>query len=282
MLKTHVSPSSKPNPDMKPLDRKRGGGNVSWLSGVLKKNTSDTLSLLLLGGTNLTHFRLRIAQSHARRDLLPSFWSHVAILDPASMAAVHEISLEPHAGFQNVPAFQGIQLGRAEDYDNPELFPNIALVQWKLKEGSLAGQGATAQEALSSVIKKLYIDRGTVDIASPLWSWLGYVWGITDQSNPLLRGIGVPSSVFVEIVFSMLGVDVTPGLATPSSCPEAIWQAAKWWGDFYDSEATLTESRPSGFYCIGQAAAAVTIEEQGRRGARPSPAARRALSRTRR
>src|SRR5262245_39193916 len=105
MLKTHISQTSKPNTDLKPLDRKRGGGNVSWLRGALKKDSPETVSLLLIGGTNLTHFRLRIAQSHARRDLLPSFWSHVAILDPTSRTEVHEVNLEPRAGFQNVPAF---------------------------------------------------------------------------------------------------------------------------------------------------------------------------------
>ncbi len=265
MLKTHISQTSKPSTAIQKIDRKAGSGNVSWLNGVLKKNSPDTVSLLLIGGTNLTHFRMRVAQSHARRDLLPSFWSHVAILDPTSTTTIHEVSLEPRNGFHNVPASQGIQIGRVGEYDNAELFPNIAVLQWKLKEGSITGK--SSQETLRDVIQRLYIDRGTVDIASPLWSWLGYVWGVGDHSNPLLQGVGIPSSVFVEIVFSMLGVDVTPGLASQSSCPEAIWQAVKWWGDFYDSEATLTEGRPTGFYCIGQAAAAVTVEEQGPGGA---------------
>ncbi len=27
---------------------------------------------------------------------------------------------------------------------------------------------------------------------------------------------------------ALAGVDLTPGLASEASCPEAIWQAAKW------------------------------------------------------
>jgi len=35
--------------------------------------------VVLLGGADLLHFRLRVAQSHVRADLLPSYWSHAAL-----------------------------------------------------------------------------------------------------------------------------------------------------------------------------------------------------------
>jgi hypothetical protein len=225
----------------------------------MKTESREGGAIVLLGGANLNHFRLRVAQSHVRRDLLPSFWSHVAIVQPGSDAALFETSLEPEGGRFGIPGWHGIQSGTMAAYDDPNRFPNIAVVQWRLKQGALE-KGNTLGDSLNAAVTKLYSDRGTVDIASALWSWLGFVWGISEQSNPLVRGIGVPSGILVETVFSMIGIELTPGLASQSTCPEAIWQAAKWWGDFYDSEATLTAGRPKGAFHIGQPAAAVTDE----------------------
>ena len=53
-------------------------------------------------------------------------------------------------------------------------FPNIAVIQWTLKKGAL-GENQTFDKAMSTAITRLYTDRGTVDISSALWSWLGFV-----------------------------------------------------------------------------------------------------------
>jgi hypothetical protein len=37
----------------------------------------------------------------------------------------------------------------------------------------------------------------------------------------------------MEAAFAARGFDLTPGLESRSSCPEAIWQAATWWHGFY-------------------------------------------------
>ena len=58
--------------------------------------------------------------------------------------------------------------------------------------------------------------------------WLAFLWGVSGSTNPLLSGTGLPSSAFVETVFAMAGFELTPGLSSASSCPEAIWQSAKW------------------------------------------------------
>src|SRR5262245_32245900 len=149
MLKTHVSPSSIPSSLLKEVPRK--GGNASWVDANLKDDSANTAALLLIGGANLTHFRLRIAQSQVRRDLLPSFWSHVAILDTRSRRVLHEVSVEPELGFRNVPWSQGIQVGTLDAYDNPELFPNIGIVKWRLKQGSIADKKSLA-DALTDTI----------------------------------------------------------------------------------------------------------------------------------
>ena len=66
----------------------------------------------------------------------------------------------------------------------------------------------------------------------------------------------------------MVSCELTPGLASRSSCPEAIWQAAKWWQEFYEKttvtdDAVPPESRkyegmtPEGYFVVRQRAAAI-------------------------
>ncbi len=40
----------------------------------------------------------------------------------------------------------------------------------------------------------------------------------------------------IEVVVGGAGFETTPGLASRSSCPEAIWQAAKWWYEHFERE----------------------------------------------
>jgi hypothetical protein len=56
---------------------------------------------------------------------------------------------------------------------------------------------------------------------------------------------------------SIAGLELTPGLSSQSSCPEAIWQAAKWWYQFY-AQINGDGQLPSGIYMLRQLAAAPT------------------------
>jgi hypothetical protein len=64
-------------------------------------------------------------------------------------------------------------------------------------------------------------------------------------------------------VYGIAGVELTPGLSSASSCPEAIWAAAKWWHQFYEqgmgvADAAHARARiPSGHFAVRQPAAAV-------------------------
>ena len=86
----------------------------------------------------------------------------------------------------------------------------------------------------------------------------------------------MPSAAFVEAVHAIADIELTPGLASASSCPEAIWQSARWWGDYYRESARvaaagMTRSAghaqpqvPAGAYAVRQHAAAV--DHRARRG----------------
>src|SRR5689334_2746611 len=126
MLKVHMAPDSRSNSALKKVTRGPRMGNKAWLEAALKNRQEDAAAIVLFGGSNLTHFRIRVAQSHVRRDLLPSFWSHAAILTGSSRLLLHEVSMEPAGGFHGVPRWQGIQLGNFAAYDDAEAFPNVA------------------------------------------------------------------------------------------------------------------------------------------------------------
>ena len=259
-MKVHASPALESNENVRPCPNQELR-NVAWMERALKclepADGSGVGSVVLIGGANLTHFRMRVAQGHARSDLLHSYWSHAAILVDTDELRLSEVSLEPPSGFRAVPQSQGIQSGYFAAYDDPSRFPNVALLNFTLIQDCRHKKFDSVEE----LVWRLHKNRGAVDVLSPLWKWLGYVWGVEAQPNSMLQGVGIPSAILVETVFSMIGVDLTPGLASQSSCPEAIWQAAKWWGEFYDSEATLTSGPPSGRYCVRQPAAAVTSED---------------------
>ena len=86
-------------------------------------------------------------------------------------------------------------------------------------------------------IERVKADRSLIDLPTLILPWLGYVWGTVGAANPLSNGIGVPGAAFVETVFAMAGFELTPGIASAASCPEAIWQSAKWWTDYYEGAA---------------------------------------------
>jgi hypothetical protein len=238
-------------------------GNAAWLEA-----NATPGAVVLLGGAGLTDFRIRVAQGHLRTDMLPSFWSVVGI---ASTRGLLTVPLLPSGDASMVPATNAIRLLRFRDFDPIERFPNVAAIQF-----------AERSEAILANADRLVRQRNVLDLPTMLLSWLGFVWGAGGKRNPLLENIGLPSAAFVETAFGMAGIELTPGLASGSSCPEAIWQSALWWHDYYKQSASTDPARlakapaakgtelprpivPAGTYRILQPAAAVTDEGRSTR-----------------
>ena len=85
-----------------------------------------------------------------------------------------------------------------------------------------------------------------LDAQDLLLRWLAFIWGVGRTGNPLLDGQGIPSAAMLEVIFGAVGFDLTPGLESRSSCPEAIWQAAKWWHEYYERN---NQKAPRDVYC---------------------------------
>ncbi|MCS6915770.1 MAG: hypothetical protein RMK29_21415 [Myxococcales bacterium] len=253
MIPMRQSKSQEPNPHLCEAPRRAGETNRQWLARLVGSAARPPGGqILLLGGTSVTDFRLRVAQSHARHDMTPSLWSHVALMagptqahDPEQDWLLYEVALEPPGGFGAVPRNNGVQLGRLSHYDDPVRYPNIALLCF----------ADLSPETLADAVERFRRERHLVDIAALLVEWLGFVWGAGTQGNPLLREAGVPAAAFVEGVYAQLGIDLTPGSSSRASSPEAIWQAARWWHEVYKMGVTQA-SVPCGHYCLGQPEAA--------------------------
>lgn len=240
MLSVRASNAAHPNPSFVELPRLEGEGNVAWLVRAIGTGPAKP-RLILVGGRNRCAFRLRVAQSHARGDLTPSHWSHSLLLPSlgkaAARSAVYEVSLErSDGGFP--PDRNGLQRGKLKAYDNPRWYPNFAQFSLAVKPADLA-----------AAIERFAGQRSVIDVVELMVGWVAFAWGVGRVGNPLFDGNGIPSSAMVEQVLGSLGMDLTPGLASRSSCPEAIWQSAKWWHQWY-----AAEKKPalSGSFCVDQ------------------------------
>jgi hypothetical protein len=241
------SPAERRNPQVVELLRRDGEGNEAWLrravEGRLVETGPEWSLLLLVGGSDPLSFRLRVAQSHVRHDLSPSAWSHV-LFTPKLQAklaesATREVSLAPPGCFGEhgfpLPT-NGLQRGQLGAYLATEVFPNLAI---------LAVPVAAAD--LDASLTGLQWNRTMLDVPELILRWLGYCWGVGVPSSPLADGIGVPGAALLEAAFAARGFDLTPGLESRSSCPEAIWQAATWWHGFY--QRTQSGRAIKGAYC---------------------------------
>ena len=244
MLAIRYSQAMRSNEALQQMRPRARESNRAWL-----RRLGVSSGIILLGGSSLTHFRIRVAQSHVRHDLLPSFWSVAGILEDAQTVA--SVPFGWSIDVSDVARSNGVQTCRLVDYDDPGLFPNIAVLQF-----------TDTVRPIQEHIERVKSQRGVLDLPTLMLPWLGYLWSAGQAGNPLLAGHGLPSAAFVETVYGLAGIELTPGLSSAASCPEAIWAAAKWWHPFYAQAMGLEDAAhavarvPSGYFAVRQPAAA--------------------------
>lgn len=217
--------------------------NFTWL-----ESTGYRDGVLLLGGTSIVDFRMRVAQSELRHDLLPSFWSTCGLLIDGKLlmtARVDAISDSSTRVERN--GLEAVELNAETRYGNPMFYPNIAILQFTADHAAIKGH-----------VARIGQERNIVDLLAQIVAWLGYCWAVGGSSNPLMQGHGIPSATLLERAHGLAGIDLSPGLPSASSCPEAIWQAARWWYKAYDlvEKSQPAAFKPRGAYLIRQPAAA--------------------------
>jgi hypothetical protein len=270
------SPATRRNDRVRSAPGRKSAGNREWL-----RARAEPGAVVFLGGATLVDFRVRVAQSALRQDLLPSFWSAVGIADADSSLLTAPLATGDDPAI--IPSTNGVQRFRFDAFDDPARFPNVAVIGFADPAAAIVGN-----------VRRLMGQRSAIDLPSMILPWLAFVWGAGARRNPLDEHVGLPGAALAETAFGMSGIELTPGLASGSRCPEAIRQSAVWSHDYYRETADVTgalaagderEARrppeerpraivPAGEYWVRQDAAAVTSEV--------SPKARPATRRPRR
>ena len=242
-MRQQRSKSTQANDQFQRLARADGEDNQQWLLRALASLDAgggpDWTPILLLGGSDTLAFRLRVAQSHLRGDMLPSYWSESVLLKidaakPARARVLHVPLLQPDDGSM-ATRNNGVVERPIKTVADPLRWPNIALIALPVP--------------LAEVLKKLdafRASRNPIDALEHVLRWLAFVWGAARSPNPLHDGIGLPSACMLETICAAAGLDLTPGLESRASCPEAIWVAARHWQDYF---VAFNERQPVGRFC---------------------------------
>lgn len=210
------------NQDLQNLSRKGGENNSAWLTRALKAldlNTRNRTALILIGGRDQMSFRLRLAQSHFRRDMLPSYWSDCLLAEVNATTvrkAYHVPLVQPYLPF--APYRNGVVEVDLKEFANQDDWPNIALLAIP-----------TGQKGVLGKLEYFVKSRDQFDSLSHLVRWLAFTWGTHSTGNPVHEGLGLPSACMAGVVCAAAGIDLTPGIPTKAACPETIWSAAKYW-----------------------------------------------------
>jgi len=212
------------------LERVNGQGNLSWgqqaVTAIGTIDTSHWTYVALLGGSDTMAYRVRIAQSHLRPDMLPSYWSESILVElkgdsVKGARALHVPLLQPdRQDFATIS--NGVITRPLRDFDDPQRFPNIALIALPIPQAEILKQ-----------VEKFKKSRPSLDALEHVLRWLAFAWGAARTPNPLHDNYGLPSACMLETVFGAAGLDLTPGLESRTSCPEAIWVAARYWQDYF-------------------------------------------------
>ncbi|MCB0724371.1 MAG: hypothetical protein KDC73_06675 [Ignavibacteriae bacterium] len=238
MSKSIQSSSNKPNPAFKEKKRNKSQDNVSWIANCIPENNKYPV-LVLIGGRFIQDFRIRYAQSYLRNDLTPSSWSHVILLDDLinikPETNIFEISLTPPKGFGFPPSHNGVQENSLSSYNSSSDFPNVGVLFLPVNKSEI-----------DENIKRFKKQRPIIDSPELILRWLAYIWEVGNVSNPISESYGLPSATLMEAVVNSAGFELTPGLPSNSSCPEAIWQSFRWWNNYYKDQQK--ENSVKGFY----------------------------------
>jgi hypothetical protein len=236
MLRQARSTSDKPNRGFIEQPHAAGETNTAWMrraheamfasGSAASESLDDWTSIALIGGSDTESFRLRVAQAQLRRDQLPSLWSGGLLVTKragsfADAQATH-VPLGQHGETRFPPRENGVVTRPLADFDDTTAFPNIALIAIPVKSKDIDDR-----------LRAFKRSRSTLDALEHVLRWLAFVWGVARTGNPLHENYGIPSACMLETVFSAAGFDLTPGLESRASCPEAIWSGARYWHDYF-------------------------------------------------
>ncbi|MBO4148686.1 hypothetical protein LCD46_11160 [Enterobacter ludwigii] len=239
----NYAPGSEKNPKLVEQKRADNENNLEWLlrafNALKGKEPLAQSYILLLGGTDTLSWRIRAGQSQLRFDMLPSYWSTSALLcanaENVDKSKVLHIPLfQPQGGFFATER-NGVVESPVSIFKDSEHWKNIALIAFP-----------KAQEDVLNSLPHFQRGRNYIDALEHILRWLAFAWGVARTPTPINDGIGLPTACMLESLYSGAGMDLTPGLETRASTPEAIWAtASRWYKHFENNKLKM----PKGRFC---------------------------------
>ncbi len=230
--------ATRENPYFQPSPRLEGADNVGWLRAGGFRGPR----VILLGGSSRGALRVRCAQAHGRGGMAPSHWSHVAIMaDEGELtyeSVLHHVEMGPLSGSAAPHPERGVEVVPAGAFADRLSWPNVAVIYPDVESRDVA-----------SAIGDFRTGSLGRDLTTLAVTWLAFAWGSEKSPTPLDEGAGLPAAVFAETVIGAAGVALTPIVPNGASCPEWIWQAARFWHDLH-SEAGSNRAGLEGAYCL--------------------------------
>ncbi|MCG8907716.1 hypothetical protein [Pseudomonas sp. DP-17] len=262
------------NPEIFELPRTEKLSNSQWLDLALRdlQLPGDWTLVVLLGGRDLLAFRLRMAQSHFRQYMEPSYWSDCLLIsapagDIGQSSAFHVPLMQPELPFP--PARNGVVETLLSEFDSVETWPNIALLAYPVER----------QQVLDKL--ELFVERRQVfDSLANVLRWLAFAWGVNGAPNPVHEQVGLPSACMLDMVCSAAGLNVAQTLTAYGACPEVIWGSANYWQRQRGGTANYNYQAPLGRYFVGHryeidgTPATADAATAPRRATRSTPAAK--------
>ena len=194
--------------------------------------------LVLLGGADTLAFRVRVAQP-PRPDMRPSLWSHSLLvkLRGPSLRNAQAISVPLSSRRPGLSARrERRRRNPADGFRLPSAFRTSPSPPCRPPEPHPPAGRHVPQRAL--LLDGLEHVRAGSAAFSGAWHATG---------NPLHDNYGLPSACMLEIVCAAEDFELTPGLESRVSCPEAIWASLlRHWHEYY--EKTGDRKVPYGRY----------------------------------
>jgi hypothetical protein len=230
MIKQTLSAQSFIQSDIYLMERIKREANLDWLKrsydSFALENVDGWSFIVLAGGKDVASFRIRVAQSHLRGDMLPSFWSECALLKISNSdftsASFYNLPLFQPANATYAPTRNGLVELPFNKLPTQKDFPNLALLALPV-----------AQEKILQSLAEYQKSRVSYDAVENILPWLAFVWGAGNATNPLMQHIGFPSAMMLNQMFSANGFDLAPGVSANLSAPETFWSGVKHWQDYY-------------------------------------------------
>ena len=164
----------------------------------------------LFGGSSTIDRAIRRGQKELDAEVKPSLWSHAALFQGERLDGAQWL-IESDFEVGKGQVRNGVQENRVDKYADEKDWPNIAVLDFGLKEKD-AHRVVVA--GLELVARRTNYDLG--GILETYWAMMRKTMGKGRDKDTTY------CSAFVRAVFQHAGIDLTPGVAVQHTLPEQV------------------------------------------------------------